>query len=1122
MSQDFAEKAWEGEALEVLAELSWRPLKGSQISPSARDESHTYDGLPVYEHLREQHDTLEIPGQLRAAISRLNPSLNLTPEQTNQVARDVLTAHSTDAQAENQEAHRYLTRGYKNLPVTRQDGSTYYPTIRLISRNPDENTWLAVQQVTLKNSENERRFDIVLYCNGLPVGVIELKRSGDRSADLRGAHHQISLYTQEFPAAFRFNALTIISDGITARYGTPFTPYTHMAVWNVDEDGQPADLLHSSEDDDPLELRFAQDVLLFGVANQERFLDLLHNYTVFQTEADPSGGTRTVKKIAKAHQYFAVSKAVGSTLDAVRGNQQIGVVWHTQGSGKSLEMVFYNNIVMRHSQLGNPTTVLITDRTDLDDQLYNTFASTVNFLPEEPQEINSIAELRRELQGKQQGGIYFTTLQKFRKTTEETNAGAAHQTLSERSNIIVIVDEAHRSHYDNIDGYARHLRDALPGASFIAFTGTPIESLATGSTRATFGDYIDIYDLTRAVADGATVPVRYESRYIPLALEGAEDLEAIDREASRLVEGLDEAERRKVEQAALKMTTMYGAPDRLVKLAADLVDHWEKRRSAMKPLLGGPGKGMIVASTRQICADLYDQIIALRPDWAGHDITDGKVQVLYTGNASDAPDLARFARNNQASQTIQKRLKDPADDLELVIVQGMLLTGFDAPALHTLYLDRPLKGALLMQTLARINRTYRGKEEGLLVGYAPLIDNLKDALKDYASGDGTGGPNEHDMQTAAEQALDLIGEIQNLLEPVTGWKEQLMAKTPPPSRGVSGQGGSGQSGSGRRSGALQALRMVLAYLLRNRQAPEPRTVETADGHTRTVIEKSIYTKFVERSSRLSNLFNLVATHTGNHMVDRLLAQKNYVQFFEEVRVSAAKALAEERIAQGKPVPEDVKQLLENYTEGLIETGEIKDLHELAGIDRPDLNNFNLDILKEAGRQGNETLAIEVLRRAIQKATRDQVGKNQVRRAYYSEKLEKLINQYNNAQLSFTEIMDHVVAFSQELKEEASRREALGLDDDEMIFYDTLEACDRAELEYSTDALAEIARGIAQAIRGSSENWLTRPDRRAKLRTVVKRLLRKYKYPPAGQDEARRRVLEQMEIVAKERSAHSTD
>lgn len=1097
-----SEAEWEGAALEVLGELSWLKLEGTQISPSAQGEAHTAEGLPTYQHLREKHDSLEIPGLLRASIARLNPELNLTNEHIHTVAREVLTARSANAQAENQDAHRYLTQGYKGLELTRQDGSSYYPTIRLISRNPDENTWLAVRQVTLKNSETERRFDIVLYCNGLAVGVIELKRSGDPNADLKGAHNQISLYTREFPTAFRFNVLSIISDGVTARYGTPFTPYAHMAVWNVDEDGQVVDLIRTASDDAEYNYQFAQDVLLFGVANQERFLDLLHNYIVFQTEADSAGGTRVVKKIAKAHQYFAVSKAVGSTLDAVRGNQQIGVVWHTQGSGKSLEMVFYNNIVMRHPQLGNPTTILITDRTDLDDQLYNTFTSTVDFLPEEPREVNSIAELRSELQGKQQGGIYFTTLQKFRKTKDEADAYLKHPTLSERSNIIIIVDEAHRSHYDSVDGYARHLRDALPGASFIAFTGTPIESLAGGSTRAVFGDYIDIYDLTRAVQDGATVPVKYESRYIPLELQGQEDIEAINNEAERLTEGLDEAEIRKTEQAILRMTTMYGSPNRLAELAEDLVSHWERRRSAMKPLIGGPGKAMVVAVTRQVCADLYDRIIELRPEWAGDSINTGKVQVLYTGSASDDENIARFVRNNQASQTLQKRLKDPDDELELIIVQGMLLTGFDAPALHTLYLDRPLKGALLMQTLARINRTYRGKEEGLLVGYAPIIDNLRDALGIYAGGDGSGAPNEEDMQTAAEQALNLITQIEYMLQPVTGWKDKLL--------------GAGSQAPNPRD-VMQAVRMVFGYLLQNRQAPEPTIYETASGRKRTVTEKSIYSKFVERSSRLSSLFNLVATQKDNEMVSRLLRKKHYVQFFEEVRVSAAKALAEERTSAGKPVPADIQQLLENYTEGLIETGQVRDLYELAGLDRPDLNDLNLDILKEAARKSNEPLAIEALRRALQKTMRDTVGKNQVRRAYYGEKLEKLIAQYNNAQLSFTDIIDQVIAMGQELKDEAHRGEELGLNYDEMIFYDTLEACDRAELEYSTEALAEIARGIAKAIQGSHKNWRTRPDQRAKLRTIVKRLLRKYKYPPEGQDEARRRVLEQMEIMAEARA-----
>lgn len=1103
-----SESEWEGFALEILGELSWLPLHGTQIAPNAVGET-VIEGRETYRHLREKNDSLEIPGLLRESIARLNPELSA--EQVRRVSQDLLSAQTEDPIAENFDAHKYITRGYNGLTIKRSDGTEYNPTIRIISKNPDENTWLAVQQVTLKTLDKNRRLDVVLYCNGLPVGIIELKRSGDQNADLRGAHNQIYLYLKEFPLAFRFNVLTIISDGVTARYGTPFTPYTHMSVWNVDEDGKPVDLLGENSEEDTGETFWAQDTLLFGIANQERFLDILNNYIVFTNVPSTAGGTQMLKIIAKPHQYFAVSNAITETMRAVTGNQQIGVVWHTQGSGKSLEMVFYDNIVMRHPSLGNPTTIVITDRTDLDDQLFNTFASTQEFLPETPHEIGSIAELRSELRGRQQGGIYFTTLQKFGKTIEEKEAGIDHQMLSDRSNIIIMVDEAHRSHYDNIDGYAKHLRDALPNASFIAFTGTPIESLATGSTRAVFGDYIDVYDLARAVKDGATVPVKYESRYIPIDLPDGENLESINATAERLTENLDEAERKKTEQAVLKMTTMYGSPNRLKQLSHDLVHHWENRRSAMKPLIGSAGKAMIVCATRQVCADLYDQIIALRPEWAGTSIHDGKIQVLYTGAASDPEDIARFVRNNRESKILQNRLKDPDDSLELIIVQSMLLTGFDAPALHTLYLDRALKGALLMQALARVNRTFREKEEALLVGYAPIIENLRDALSIYTSDASTGAPNAADMQIAAENALDLITEIEHLLQPAEGWK-----------KGLIGQGSTLPTTRDR----MRSLQKVIAFLLTHRETPEvPLQINQEQKHGRrptAQTEKSIYSKFIERSAQLTRLFNFVANTKNVDKVDELKQKKKYVQFFEEVRVTAAKMAAEDRISRGLPVPEDIKRLLENYTEGLIETGEIKDLYELAGIPNPDLNELNLDFAQQMANTSNEPLAVEALRRALQKQMRDQVKTNQVRQAYYGEKLQELMAKYNNAQLTFTEIMEQIIELGKELKEEGKRKEALGLDSDEMVFYDTLEACDRAELEYSTDALADIARGIAKAVQGSHKDWRLQPDKRAKLRTIVKRLLRRYGYPPEGQDEARRRVLEQMEIIAEANSHKPED
>lgn len=1099
------ESEWEGFALDILGELSWMPLHGSQIAPNAEGES-SINGLLRYEHLRDRNDSLEIPGMLREAIARLNPELE--PEHIKTVAASILTAKSEDAKAENREAHKYITKGYNGLTVKRADGAEFNPTVRIISKNPDENRWLAVRQVTLKTLDKERRFDIVLYCNGLPVGVVELKRAGDPNADLRGAHNQISQYVRDFPLAFRYNVLSIISDGVTARYGTPFTPYTHMSVWNVDDDGELIDFNAELTDDVDYETQCALEALLYGVANQERFLDLLNNYVVFTSVPNENGGIQVNKIIAKPHQYFAVTRAVTETLRAVDGNRQIGVVWHTQGSGKSLEMVFYDNIVMRHQQLGNPTTIVVTDRTDLDDQLFNTFSSTLDFLPENPHEIDKIVELRSELQGRQRGGIYFTTLQKFAKTKDEKDSGLGHQMLSDRSNIIIMVDEAHRSHYDNLDGYARNIRDALPNASFIAFTGTPIEKLEA-STQAVFGEYIDVYDLTRAVKDGATVPVKYESRYIPLELPAGQTINEINDAAERMTEELDEAERKKAEQAVLRMNTMYGSPNRLKQLANDLVSHWENRRSAMKQLIGVPGKGMIVGATRQVCADLYDRIIELRPDWAGITINDGKIQVLYTGAASDPEDLARFVRNGQASKTLQARIKDPNDPLELIIVQSMLLTGFDAPVLHTMYLDRPLKGALLMQALARVNRTYKEKHEALLVGYAPIIDNLREALGIYASSQPLGAPSENDMQIAAENALNLITDIEYLLQPVSGWKQGLL-------------GANGRASSPAQR--ITALRQVMGFLLSNRQPPQPDVFDFTGDSDKPKrpkkTEKSIYSKFVERSSQLTRLYNFVASTQGVNKVEELKNKEIYVQFFEEVRVAAAKNLAEERASRGLPVPEDIKRLLENYTEGLIETGDVKDLYELAGVPAPDLNDLNLDFARQAVKNSTEPLVLEALRKAMQRQMRDTVGNNQIRQAYYGEKLQDLVAKYNNSQMSFIEIMEHIVELGQELKHEAMRGEELGLTYDEMIFYDTLEACDRAELEYSAESLAEIARGIAKAIQGSHKDWRSQPDKRAKLRTVVKRLLRKHGYPPEGQDEARRRVLEQMELIAAARREES--
>ncbi|MDX5453531.1 MAG: HsdR family type I site-specific deoxyribonuclease, partial [Rhodococcus sp. (in: high G+C Gram-positive bacteria)] len=578
------ESVWEQLALDTLGELGWRPVSGVDIAPGSGE--------------RSSWDDLVIEPRLRTALARLNP--DLPPQVIEQAVDVVTTAGSTDAISENRAVHAYLTEGLRKINYVDDSGVEVTPTIRLISVDPDDNDWLAARQVTVIRGDHERRFDVVLYLNGMPVAVIELKNAGSEHAGLNGAHAQLHTYLREFPLAFRFAVVALVSDGITAKYGTPFTPYEHFSPWNVDDDGRPIE---------PTGDHTALDVALYGLFNLERFLQLVRDFTAFDQS---EGGL--IKLIAKPHQYFAVTKAVASTVHAVDSEGKAGVVWHTQGSGKSMEMELYANQVIRHPRLANPTVVVITDRNELDGQLYETFLRS-QLLPEKPRQIRRRDELRQELSGRTTGGIYFTTLQKFGRSRDERESGHSHPLLSARRNIIVIVDEAHRSHYDNLDGYARHLRDALPHATLIAFTGTPV-SFEDRDTRAVFGDYIDVYDLTRAVEDGATVPVHFESRLVKVAFAGDVTEEQIDASADELTVGLDDTDRDRIEKSVAVVNAVYGAPARLHKLAADLVEHWESRREQMAKFVGSddnptaPGKALIVCATREICANLYDEIVA--------------------------------------------------------------------------------------------------------------------------------------------------------------------------------------------------------------------------------------------------------------------------------------------------------------------------------------------------------------------------------------------------------------------------------------------------------------------------------------------------------------------------------
>ncbi|WP_444664473.1 type I restriction endonuclease subunit R [Cellulomonas sp. CW35] len=1052
-----SEDAWEQLALETLAEpLMWRVARGPQIAPGSGE--------------RESWDDLVIPSRLRRALRDLNPSVPVG--YLEQAMAEILAPSSQDALTENYRIHRFLTEGYRGLTYIDDEGREQTPTIRLVDVDPDRNDWLAANQVTVVRGDVERRFDVVLYLNGMPVVLIELKRAGSANAGLASAHAQIETYVRELPLVFRFAVLAVISDGITARYGTPFTPLHHWTPWNVDDVGAVVGAEHTADG------MSALDVLLDGLAYQPRFLQLLNGYVAFD-----GGDDGLTKRIAKPHQYFAVDKAIAATIAAVGSNGKAGVVWHTQGSGKSMEMELYANQVLRHPRLANPTIVVVTDRTELDGQLYQGFARSL-LLPEKPQQVVRREELRAELRGRMSGGIYFTTLQKFSRTKDERDAGAAHPLLSDRSNIVVIVDEAHRSHYDDLDGYAWHLRNALPRATLIAFTGTPV-AFAERDTREVFGDYIDIYDLTRAVEDGATVPVHFESRLVKVRWADEVDEDTIDRAADEVTSGLDDTERERIEKSVAVVNAVYGAPARIAMLADDLVAHWEDRRASMGAALGTPetpfisGKALVVCATREICARLYSALVERRPDWHSDELEKGRVKVVYSGSASDTMPVAQHVRRDSANAVVKQRLKNPDDELEIVIVKDMMLTGFDSPPLHTLYLDRPLKGALLMQTLARVNRTFRGKQDGLLVAYAPLADNLHAALAEYTVSDQETRP----VGRPVDEAVDLVGQLLDRLDTLLDgydWRARLR--------------------QGDRRAYVAAVLGAVDYLRR----PDTPPVTSSDG------EESRVAAYRREAGRLARAWAIAGR------ADALHARRPDAQFFEEVRVWIGKFDAEDRQARGEPVPDDVQRLLNQLLAGVVQSTEVLDIYTAAGMPRPALSDLTPEFLAQAQASERPHLAIEALRALIEAESRTATRHNLVRRCAFSERLAELMNSYTNAQLTSAEVIAAMIELARDVAREASRGAHFSppLDEDELAFYDAVASNESAVELQGEDVLAQIARELVTIMRRDVKtDWTVRDDVKAKLRSSIKRLLVKHDYPPDKQPAAIRLVLEQMESMA---------
>ncbi len=1029
-----AESGVEEVCLDYFDGLGWQVLHGPDIAP----------GEPGAE--RSSYRDVLLEGRLRAAVARLNP--HLCAEDVSQVIATVRRAESADLLAENWRVHRLVTSG---VPVERRtaDGGSRSDVARLVDfDDPASNDFAVANQVSVEQDNKTRRPDILAFVNGLPLGLIELKVPGQESATLRSAWNQFRTYGAQIPALLAFTAVNVISTGTQARLGALGGRFEHYAPWKT-IDG------HALAPAPLPEL----EVLVRGVFTPAVFLDLVRNFVVFTDER-----IGLVKRVAKYHQFHAVNKAVAETVAAVsRGDGRAGVVWHTQGSGKSLEMLFYVGKVLRHPAMANPTAVMLTDRNDLDDQLYDEVFAPARTLPETPVQATSREHLRSLLASKASGGVVFSTMQKFGLAKEDRDAGRRFPVLSERRNIVVVADEAHRTQYDLIDGLARNLRDGLPNASFIGFTGTPIEA-ADRNTRAVFGEYIDVYDLTQAVEDGATVKVFYEARLAKVELpdEARQVLDSGFEEVTELAE-TDSRDRLRTRWA--RVEAIVGARKRIHAVAADIVANWEARRGALA------GKAMVVCMSRRICAELYEEIVTLRPDWHSDDDALGTVKVIVTGSAADGPELARHVRGKQALAELKARAKNPDDPLELVIVRDMWLTGFDSPSMHTMYVDKPMRGAGLMQAIARVNRTFRDKPGGLVVDYIGIAESLQAALADYTARDRA----RQEVGAPVDEALALLEEkVEILGELLYGcpWREAL------------------DSGTDRAK--VEAIMAALEHLL---AAPELDLPDRFLHHTRVAAQS----------------FTLAVSSP------EALRFRDDLAFFRAVAVELRRSRADATPGTGDDV--EMETAIRQVVSDAVVTGGVVDIYAAAGIDRPDISIIDDDFARRLSTNPHPNVQIELLKRLLNAEVKAVAKRNVLAERRFSEMLERAMRSYTNRSLDAAEVIAELVELAKQLRAEHHRGARLGLADDELAFYDAVCQNDSAVLELGDDTLKKIAHELVGVVRrNATVDWDKKEQVRASFRRHIKRLLVKYRYPPDKQEGALVLVMQQAELFAAEVAA----
>jgi len=1000
---------------------------------------------------RNQHDVV-LNERLRSAIDRINPSI--PTEGREEAFKKVLRASSVDLLTSNEAFHLMLTDGidvkFRTATGTRSD------KVWLVDyQNPGNNDFLAVNQFTVVENNINKRPDVVLFINGLPLVVIELKNATDENADLFAAYQQLQTYKQTIPSLFQYNAFMIASDGWFAKAGTLSSDYSRFMEWKTADGEHIVDTDHEPE----------MEAMLKGMLNKQTLLDILRHFIVFE-----KGKEKTVKKIAAYHQYYAVNKAIDTTVKASgeQGDQRAGVIWHTQGSGKSLSMVFYTGKMVVAPQMNNPTIVVLTDRNDLDDQLFDTFCSCNQLLRQEPKQATDRKALR-DLLAVASGGIVFTTIQKF--LPEEK--GDTFPCLTERRNVVVVADEAHRSQYDFIDGFARNMRDALPNASFIGFTGTPIEK-QDASTQAVFGDYIDVYDIAQAVKDGATVRIFYESRLAKIKLSET-DQALMDQQVEEFTEDDELSDRQKRFAKWASKEAVVGSSHRLEQVARDMVAHFEKRTGASK------GKAMFVAMSRRIAVELHDAIVRLRPEWYHKDDDKGVIKVIMTGSSSDGPEWAEHIRNKKKRTDIGDRLKDPNDSLQIVIVRDMWLTGFDAPCLHTLYVDKPMNGHNLMQAIARINRVFGDKQGGLVVDYIGIAQDLKKALAVYTESKGKGKLT-HDIDEAAAKMRELYEVVVGMFEAFD--YKAYFEQTP--------------------RQKMQFILDATNYIL-----------ELAEVNEKGELVKNGKQRFKDNVTRLSQAFALAVTHPDSKEIRDDLA------FFQAIKARILKFDA----SRQRRTNQEIETALRQIVNDAILSDEVVDVFDAAGIKKPDISILDDRFLAEVRNLPRKNLALELLKRLLEDEVKTRSRTNLVQSRKFSVMLDEAVKRYTSGLIDSTRVLEEVIRMAQDFREAAQRGEKLDMRDDEIAFYDALADNPTAETILGDKTLKAIAHELVESVRkNTSIDWQLKESVQAKMRTMIKRILRKHKYPPDDPSTGEyttsvNKVLSQAELLADYWSAH---